>query len=95
MSIGLKEFVPSVFSACALAFLVRRCLSTCTNTAAPYAGLVDMDMAAMTSALAASPRAHLLSASYSPLRASALQAGAAASGEASSRGSQNQQFECH
>ena len=40
-----------------------------------------MDMAAMTSALAASPRAHLLSASYSPLRASALQAGAAASGE--------------
>ena len=40
-----------------------------------------MDMAAMTSALAASPRAHLLSASYSPLRASALQARTAASGE--------------
>jgi hypothetical protein len=59
------------------------------NGWAPHAGLVDMDMAAMTSALAASPRAHLLSASYSPLRASALQAGAAASGESSSRGSQH------
>jgi hypothetical protein len=44
------------------------------------AGLVDMDMAAMTSSLAASPRAHLLSASYSPLKAVALRGGAAASG---------------
>ena len=41
------------------------------STMGPSAGLVDMHMAAMTSALAASPRAHLRSASYSPLRASA------------------------
>jgi hypothetical protein len=54
-----------------------------------------MDMAAMTSALAASPRAHLLSASYSPLRASAPQAGAAASGEASHKEGDNSHAESH
>lgn len=40
-----------------------------------------MDMAGMASSLAASPRAHLLSASYSPLKAVAQSTGAAGIGK--------------
>lgn len=47
---------------------------------ARFPGLIDMDMAGMASSLAASPRAHLLSAAYSPLAAAARHS--AASGAA-------------